>query len=196
MPKTNPTLFNAALEPIAGKLPGDIAAAVGRAVARHSYLEWLLGQVLYELLGISIKQGRAVVKRPAPAHYVAAIQGLYAHHKLDTPYPFAKLGQAVERADAARDALVDSVYMHDAERKRSPVYLVRGSWARGVDLDTVSRDAWPQAPVLDAALLGRYRDEIDAAVARAEKLRATTDKLLRRLHELRRTNPRLNRRRK
>lgn len=196
MQKTQPTQsrFNAGLEPIPHALPSEIAAAIGRIVSRHSYLEWLLGQVLYSLLEISIKQGRAVVRRPSPRECVAAVQGLYAFHKLETAYSFDALIRALERANDARDLLVDSVYMHDSNVARSPVILVRGTWARGVDLDTIRRDAWPDAPTLDAKLLGRLKDDVEAAIGRAERLRDTTDRLLRKLHERRRKDPRLNRR--
>jgi hypothetical protein len=194
MPKSR-SVFNSSLEPLDASLPDDIARSVGRLIARHSYMEWILGQVLYSLLEISIKQGRAVVRRPEPGQYVAAVQGLYAFHKLETTFNFDRLAQAIARADAACEALVKSVYMHDTDRKSSPIYLVRGSWSAGLDLDAVSRDAWPDTPVVDAALLEQLREEVEAAVARAQRLRATTDKLLRRMHEQRRTNPRLNRRR-
>jgi hypothetical protein len=193
MPKP-PTVFNSSLEPIDASLPDDIARSMGRIVARHSYMEWILGQVLYSLLEISIKQGRAVVRRPDPPQYAAAVQGLYAFHKLETTFKFERLAAAVARADAARDALVRSVFMRDTDRKSSPVFLVRGSWAAGLDLDAVSRDAWPDTPVVDAAFLAALREDVEAAVVRAERLRTTTDKLLRRMHEKRRTNPRLNRR--
>ena len=188
------THFISSLKPLTQSLPDDIARAVGRIVARHSYLEWVLGEVLYSLLEISIKQGRAVVKRPEPRQYAAAIEGLHRFHKLDSSFKFDKLARELARADAVRDALVQSVFMRDADRKDSPVYLVRGSWSLGWDLDAVSRDAWPDTPVVDAALLGGYREDVETAVGRAEKLRSLTDKLLRKLHEQRRTNPRLNRR--
>lgn len=193
MPKTPPR-FNAALEPIDDPLAADLAASLGRIVARHSYLEWIRGQVLYSLMEISIKQGRAVVQRPSPREFVAAVQGLHAFHKLDSTFDFEKLARALERADAARDALVGSVYMADGDGKRSPVFMVRGPWALGQDLETVRRDAWPETPALDERLLGKLRADVEAAIRRAEKLRETTDRLLRRLHELRRKDPRLNRR--
>jgi hypothetical protein len=186
--------FISSLKPLTSSLPDDISRSVGRIVARHSYLEWVLGEVLYSLLEISIKQGRAVVKRPAPRQYAAAIEGLFRFHKLESAFKFDKLARELERADAARDALVQSVFMRDTDRKDSPVCLVRGSWSLGWDLEAVSRDAWPATPVVDAALLGGFRDDVEAAVGRAEKLRSLTDKLLRKLHEQRRTNPRLNRR--
>lgn len=195
MRKASP-VFVSSLHPITQSLPDDIARSVGRTVARHSYLEWLLGQVLYSLLEISIKQGRAVVRRPDPHQYSAAIQGLFAFHKIETAFKFDKLARELDRADAARDSLTQSVFMRDTDRKDSAVFMVRGSWSRGLDLEAVSRDAWPETPVVNAALLAGLRDDVEKAVRRAETLRDTTDKLLRRLHERRRTNPRLNRREK
>jgi hypothetical protein len=192
--KRSQPVFNSSLEPLDASLPDDIARSVGRIIARHSYMEWVLGQVLYSLLEISIKQGRAVVRRPDPPQYAAAVEGLFAFHKLATTFKFDRLAAAIGRADAARDALVRSVFMRDTDRKNSPVFLVRGSWSAGLDLEAVSRDTWPDTPVVDAAFLASLRDDVEAAVTRSERLRDTTDKLLRKLHEQRRVNPRLNRR--
>ncbi len=188
------TIFNSALEPLASSLPDDISRAIGRIVARHSYMEWILGQVLFGLLEISIKQGRAVVQRPAPRQYAATVQGLYAFHKLPDKVNFTRLAEALERAEAARDTLVNSVLMSDPGTRASPVYLVRGSWSRGSDLECISQDAWPETPVATASYLAQLRDDVEDAVKRAEKLRDTTDILLRKSHEQRRTNPGLNRR--
>ena len=187
--------FNPALEPISQPLPAGIAESIGRTIARHSYLEWVLGQVLYSLLEISIKQGRKIVQRPEPRQYVAAVEGLLAFHKLETKFKFAELDRRIAAADRARDALAHSVYMQDVNGPAGRVHLVRGSWALSHADDTVSKDRWPDAPAIDRALLQSMRDDVEAAVKRAEKLRDETDRLLRKLHDERRTNPRLNRRR-
>ena len=187
--------FNAALEPIEFPLPAAIAEGIGRIVARHSYLEWLLGQVLYSLLEISIKHGRKVVQRPDPRQYVAAVEGLFAFHRIESRFDFAALGRRIDAADGVRDALAHSVYMHDVNARGTRVHLVRGSWAFGVVDESVRRDTWPETPVVDAALLGRMAAIVEAAVTGAEKLRDETYRQLRRLHEARRTDPRLNRRR-
>jgi hypothetical protein len=192
MPKTS--VFNAALEPSTDVLPASIAESVGRTIARHSYLEWVLGQVLYSLLEISIKQGRKVVQRPAPRAYASAVQGLFAFHKLETGFDFADFARRLERADRSRNALASAVYMRDVNSRALKLHLVRGSWAIDDDADVVSRDGWPDTPVLDRATLARLRKDVEDAVARAEKLQALTDKLLRQLHERRRTNPAFNRR--
>lgn len=194
MAKESPR-FNAALEPIDSTLPASIAENVGRVIARHSYLEWVMGQVLYSLLEISIKQGRKVVRRPEPRQYVAAVQGLFAFHELETGYDFVALGRRIEAADRARDALAHSVYMRDVNVRGDRVHLVRGSWALDHPDESVSRDIWPEAPVVDRTLLTRLRRDVEDAIKAAEGLQEETDRRLRQLHDARRTNPRLNRRR-
>ena len=195
MARNTASRFNAALEPLDSTLPAGIAESVGRIIARHSYLEWVMGQVLYSLLEISIKQGRKVVRRPEPRQYVAAVQGLFAFHEIETSFDFASLGKRIEAADRARDALAHSVYMVDVNVRGDRVHLVRGSWALDHPDESVSRDVWPEAPVVDRALLTRMRREVEDAIHSAEKLKEEIDGQLRRLHDARRTNPRLNRRR-
>src|SRR3954464_8441006 len=113
MTRKTTTTFNAALEPLTDVLPASIAETIGRTIARHSYLEWVLGQVLYSLLEISIKQGRKVVQRPSPRAYVAAVEGLFVFHKLDSTFDFTDFARRLDRADRVRDALAHSVYMRD-----------------------------------------------------------------------------------
>ncbi|HET9653331.1 MAG TPA: hypothetical protein VFP36_14115 [Usitatibacter sp.] len=194
MPKKTP-VFNPALEPITQPLPETIAASIGRTIARHSYMEWVLGQVLYSLLEISIKQGRAVVQRPQPRQYVASIQGLCAFQKIDCKFDFDGLTHRVEAADRARDALVHSVYMRDIGTDSDRVFLVHGSWARPNEAEVIRTGEWPDTPVLDRAFLSNARKMMDDAVKSAEELQALVGALLRQLHELRRTNPKYNRRR-
>ena len=195
------SVFNAALEPLAAPLPAAIAQSIGHGIARHSYIEWLLGQVLYSLLEISIKQGRKVVQRPEPRQYAAAVQGLFAFHKIETSFKFDDFAKRLEKADRARDALAHSVYMRDTNSRGTKIHLVRGSWALPAvdvvpgDVETIARDQWPDTPIVDKALLEALREDIEDGVKQAEKLQAVTDKALRELHEARRTNPRFNRRR-
>ena len=194
MPKKNP-VFNPALEPVTQPLPEAIAASIGRTIARHSYMEWVLGQVLYSLLEISIKQGRAVVQRPQPRQYAASIQGLCAFQRIECKFDFDDLSLLVDAADRVRDALVHSVYMRDVNVRSERIHLVHGSWARPHEVDIIRTGEWPQTPALDRAFLANARKVVEDAVKRAEDLQKLIDALLRQLHEMRRTNPKYNRRR-
>ena len=187
MPKKVMT-FNAALEPLADGLPEAFAAAIGAMVARHAYLDWVLGQVMYDLMEISIKQGRVIMKMPRPKVYIAAVKELFEFHSLEARFDFADLGEKLELADCAVRELTRSVYMRDTSSRKVSVQLVRSPWDPGPGGDTQ-----PEAQVVDERFLARRRKEVDDAVKAAEKLRTLTDKLLRESHA-RRARPGFDRR--
>jgi hypothetical protein len=180
MPRKSIT-FNAALEPLTQPLPSDIAAGVGAIVQRHAYLDWLLGQVMYSLMEISIKQGRVIMKLPRPRVYIAAVKELFEFHGLATRYDFDALAQCLEGAENARRELTRSVYMRDTDSRALRIQLVRSPWDPGPGGDTQ-----PEDQVLDARHLAKKRKDVEDAIQRAEKLRAVTDKQLRILHHSRR----------
>jgi hypothetical protein len=179
MPK-KPVTFNAALEPLAADLPEALAAAIGNATARHAYLDWVLGQIMYDLMEISIKQGRVIMKLPRPRVFIAAVKELFEFHGLEVKYDFDDLAVALERAHNACRELSRSVYMRDTNRDKLSVQLVRSPWDPGP-----GGDLQPEAQLLDAKFLAAKRKDVEDAVKAAEKLRALTDKLLLESHEQR-----------
>jgi hypothetical protein len=187
MPRKESRL-NPALEPITKALPTALAAAIGQVVARHAYLEWVLGQVMYDLMEISIKQGRVILKFPRPGQYIAAVRDLFDFHGLETTMSLEDLARKLDVADRTRNVLTRSTYMRDPDH-RSVVVIARSTWDPGPGGETQ-----PETEVVDGAFMERCRKNVDAAVDLAEKLRAMTDDLLRQLHERRRTLPRLDRR--
>ena len=180
-----------ALAPIAAPLPATVAAAIGNAIARHSYLDWVLGQVLYSLMEISAKQGRVVVRPPKPAEYVRAVCDLYAFLKLETRFDVDGLARRLERADAARHVLARCVYMRDLEGSDRGIRLGLGPWASSHE---AAKSIAIEGARVDRAFLAKRRGEIEDAITRAERLQSTTDRLLRALHERRRVDRRWNRR--
>jgi hypothetical protein len=180
--------FNAALEPLDTDPPPEVAASIGATVARHAYLDWVLSQVMYSLMEISIKQGRVIMKLPRPRVYIAAVKELFEFHDLPIRFDFEKLAQKLEIADCARRELTRSVYMRDTNAKGLSIQLVRSQWDPGP-----GGDVQPEAQVVDAKFLAAKRAEVDDAVTAAEKLRAATDKALRDSHE-KRSRPGMDRR--
>ncbi len=189
MPRKSVT-FNAALEPLASDLPEKLAAAVGNTIAHHSYLDWVLGQVMYDLMEISIKQGRVIMKLPRPRVFVAAVKELFEFHGLDAKFDFEDLAVKLEIADCASRELARSIYMRDTNSESLSVQIARSPWDPGP-----GGDLQPEAQVLDAKFLAAKRKEVDDAVKSAEKLRALTDKLLLDSHE-RRAHPGYDRRKR
>ncbi|HSS29071.1 MAG TPA: hypothetical protein VLJ84_13965 [Usitatibacter sp.] len=185
-----PPTFNAALEPLTGELPREAAAAVGNLVARHMYLDWLLGQVMYDLMEISIKQGRVIMKLPRPGVFVAAVKDLFDFHGLDAPFDFDTFAEKLEAAHVACRELTRSVYMADDRGTAGVIHLVRSPWDPGP-----GGHLQPETQRVDAKMLATKRREVEDAISSAEKLRALTDKLLRDSHA-KRARPGFDRRRK
>jgi hypothetical protein len=169
------TSVNTALEPRTAPLPDEAAAAVGALVARHTYLDWVLGQVMYNLMEISIKQGRVIMKLPRPRVYIAAVRELLDFHELNVKFDFEALAGKLEAADRARRELTRSIYMTDSDD--GTIHLSRSPWDPGPGGDTQ-----PESQSLDARYLAARRRDVDDAVAAGEKLRALVDKSLRNKH--------------
>lgn len=186
-----PRVLARALAPVTAPLPAATAAAIGNAIARHSYLDWVLGQVLYSLMEISVKTGRVVVRPPRPSEYVRAVCDLFAFHKLEARFDFDGLARRLERADAARHVLARCVYMRDLDSSREEIRVGLGPWASSHE---AAKAIAAENARVDGSFLAKRRREIEDAVERAEKLQALTDRLLRELHEKRRNDRRFNRR--
>ena len=176
MPKKLMT-FNAALEPLTDDLPDALAASIGTTIARHAYLDWVLGQVMYDLMEISIKQGRVIMKMPRPRVFIAAVKELFEFHSLDAKFDFDDLAEKLELADCVIREITRSVYMRDTGSRKVRIELVRSPWDPGP-----GGDQQPEAQPLDEKFLAKRRKEVDDAVKAAEKLHALTDRLLRESH--------------
>ena len=187
MPKRS-TTFNAALEPLTQPLPAEIAVGVGSIIQRHTYLDWLLGQVMYDLMEISVKQGRVIMKLPRPRVYIAAVKELFEFHGLAPRYDFDGLARRLEAADSTVRELVRSIYMRDTDSASVSVHLARSPWDPGP-----GGELQPESQPVDARFLAAKRKEVEKAVKAAEKLRALTDKLLLDSHK-RRSRPGFDRR--
>jgi hypothetical protein len=174
------------LDPHTKPLPNALAAAIGQIVARHAYLEWVLGQVMYSLMEISIKQGRVILKYPRPGQYVAAIRDLFDFHGIQPRVSLEELSRKVDAADRARNVLTRSTYMTGG---KGVVVLARSLWDPGPGGETQ-----PETQVVDDAFIEGCRKRMETAVAAAEKFKATTGDVLRALHERRRTQRNLDRR--
>jgi hypothetical protein len=189
MPEKDPLLASS-LEPVTRALPAAVAGAIGQIVARQAYLEWVLGQVMYDLMEISIKQGRVILKFPRPGQFIAAVRDLYDFHALTPGMSLEDLSRKLDVADRTRTVLTRSIYMR-SRGKTNEIVIARSPWDAGP-----GSEAQPEIQVVDDDFLARCKKNVESAVEAAEKLQATTDELLRKLHERRRTQRNLDRREK
>src|SRR3954469_23533986 len=123
------TAVNTALEPLSKPLGTEAASAVGALIARHTYLDWVLGQVMYNLMEISIKQGRVIMKLPRPRVYIAAVRELLEFHQLRMKFDFEALARKLEAAESARREITRSIYMTDSDS--GEIHLARSPWDPG-----------------------------------------------------------------
>jgi hypothetical protein len=164
--------INTALEPLTAALPAETAAAVGALIARRTYLDWVLGQVMYNLMEISIKQGRVIMKLPRPRVYIAAVKELLEFHEIGFRFDFERLAGRLEAADSARREITRSIYMVHSDTEA--IHLARSPWDPGPGGDTQ-----PESQALDARYVAAKKKDIEGAIEAAEKLRAIVDKRLR-----------------
>lgn len=183
-------LLASSLEPVTKPLPAGIAAAIGQIIAREAYIEWVLGQVMYSLMEISIKQGRVILKYPRPGQYIAAIRDLYDFHGIESAVSLEDLSRKLDVADRTRNVLTRAVYMR-VPGKKNEILIARSPWDPGP-----GGESQPETQVVDDDFLEHCRKNMEMAVAAAEKFQATTNDLLRRLHERRRTLRELDRRKR
>jgi hypothetical protein len=174
------------LEPLTKPLPASLARAIGQLIARQAYLEWVLGQVTYNLMEISTRQGRVMLKLPRPGQFIGAIRELYDFHGIEARLSLEELARKLDASDRTRTVLTRSTYMRG---EKGQVILARSLWDPGPGADTQ-----PDLQVLDDEFFAGCRKTVEAAVASAEKLQSTTNDLLRSLHERRRTQRNLDRR--
>ena len=190
MPR-RPAMFSTDLVPLTQPLPASIAAAVGTTLARHAYLDWVLGQVMYSLMEISIRQGRVILKLPRPRQYIAAVHDLFDFHGIQSEYNFEQLARRLEAAERVRALLTRSTYMREMGARAPRIHLARALWDPGP-----GGEVQPETQRVDRAFLGARRKEVEAAIASAERLRSLINRELRALHERRRKSKRLDRRKR
>jgi hypothetical protein len=190
MPRKS-AMFSTDLVPLTQPLPASIAASIGTMLARLAYLDWVLGQVMYSLMEISIKQGRVILKLPRPRQYLAAVQDLFDFHRIGADFDFERLAKRLEVAERVRALLTRSTYMREMGSREPRIQLARALWDPGPGGETQ-----PETQRVDRAFLAARRKEVEAAIASAEKLRSLIDRELRALHERRRKSKRLDRRKR
>lgn len=185
-PKTKKAAFPPAdMVPLAEKLRQSMAASIGRTIARHSYMDWILASVLHEALGISIKQGRLAVRAPPPNNYVRLLTDLMAFHRVKINIQ-GSFVTAFTKADAARNDLAHSLYMRGGDGKIY-IQLVRGSWDLEPDVVNEKRAVTPESRLVDRAFLTEKRKDVEVGIKAAKLLDAQIRALLQALNGARRT---------
>lgn len=191
-------VFKGGKAPVAMQLRQSAAASIGRTIARHSYMQWRQAAILYALLGISIKQGRAAeIRVPSPSRYVGMVRDLLMFHRAALQgFAYGALRTALEHADTARNILAHSIFLLDKETGQLRIQIVRGAWELEHDVLTVSRALQPEGRTVNAAFLLEQRKAVENGLAGVETLAALIGETMRDLNAMREGHPNADRRRK
>jgi hypothetical protein len=180
--------------PIARELPPGLAATVGRIIARHSYLDWLLANILYALLSIPIKQGRVAIKIPPPPLYVRTVSDLLAFLRLHLAFNLEALERKLVAAEQARNILCHSVFTRDARSGKIHIELVSGAWDEAEDVEAARKNIRSESLAVTRAFLAGKRAAIEDAIEATRHFAGRVNDGLQALNEIRRTRRTMDRR--
>jgi autonomous glycyl radical cofactor GrcA len=142
-------------------------------------MQWRQAKILYILLGISIKQGRAAeIRVPAPSAYIRMVRDLFMFHRATLRFNFNGFRKAVEAADFARNILAHSVYLVDKQTRELRIQIVRGNWELEHDVVTVSRAIQPEARTVNREFLLEQRAAVEAGIVAVEVLGRLVDQAM------------------
>ena len=180
--------------PIAQELPSGIAASIGKMIARHSHLEWMLANILYALLSIPISQGRVAVKIPPPRLYITTVADLLVSLRLHLDFNLAALERKLLAADNARNILCHSIFVRDTRSRKLHIQLASGSWDEGDDVETARKNLRGDNVEVTRAFLAEKRAAIEDGIDATRRFADRVSDGLQALNESRRNRRTLDRR--
>jgi len=115
--------------PVVTNLPASMHREIGRVIVLHSHLEYIMGRIVQELLGIDPKQSRVAVREPRGKEVfnmiceLAELRGVSISEK-----EYKSLVDALDSTKQQRDALGHGVWMREPDSNRLFLRLLHGSW--------------------------------------------------------------------
>lgn len=150
--------------------PDDISVLVGRVVAHWSFLEWLLRQCTYTLLGVSDRFGRIAVRDPRPEEHVRMIQELMELAGFSTSIKLSDLMEDLRALKNLRDSIVHGVWTENVDTGRLTISIDSGTWSPPKLTGKVSRRVVPEARGIDAEGLETVCSGIHDCILRVQRL--------------------------
>ncbi len=146
-------------------LPADISQELGNIVSRWAYLERLLKQVIYLLVGINETWGRIVIRTDRADGQITMIEDmltLSSIHWESTP-TLTQFKQAIGDIERIRDTLVHGTWISDSENKLR-VISIGGRWNFGPNSPRITRRMFPNAPEVTKDSMREVRAQIEQAI--------------------------------
>jgi hypothetical protein len=114
--------------PITRDLPSSLYREIGRVIAAHALVEWMLVRIIYQLLGLKPVEGRIAVRQPRTTDCVDMITDLLTLNKLTVNTDMVALRKALDKCCSERDALAHGIWMKDESTGEIFLRLSSGNW--------------------------------------------------------------------
>jgi hypothetical protein len=114
--------------PVVRNLPPNLMREIGRVIFFHSYVEWRLGLIIYDILHVTKVLGRLVAKDARTMDRFDLICDLVSLKDVKTDVDLVRLRKSLVSATTQRDFLAHGTWVRDPKTKVFLLHLVRGSW--------------------------------------------------------------------
>jgi hypothetical protein len=159
-------------------LPADLAASLGRMIARHSLLENKLATCLYRAARVGAKIGRVAFANPRGSDILERIREVSQVTNLEhwmSKFPWGAFKKTLDDLKTRRDLIAHGVWLRDADTKKYSVIVTGGKWpAATPNARGMSRRIYPELRLVTPSDLRTLRSDIDKAIEEA----LTLDRLI------------------
>lgn len=150
---------------IVDNLPPDVAQELGNIVARWAYVEQLLKQLVFTLVGINDIWGRVVIRTDRADGHITMVEDLLtlSGKRIESDPTPTQFKVSLGKLERTRDMLVHGTWISD-EQSRLRVISIGGKWNLGPKQPRVTRRMFPNAPVVTKDSLVEVRTGIEEAI--------------------------------
>jgi len=153
-------------------LPASMTRGMGRLLVADSYLDLVLIQIVYDLTGVSQKEGRLAIREPRTIERLDMIVDLAHIHKVAITTNLKLLREAIVKSSSNRDLISHGIWFREPQTGRFLVRRLRGFWPKGKDGSKLSRRTMPQGEPIDEDELAVMLAISEAAIEWVEDLHA------------------------
>lgn len=114
--------------PVVRDLPPNLMREIGRVIFSHSYVEWRLGLIIYDILHVTRVLSRLVPRDPRAMDQFDLICDLVSLKNVKTGVDLIRLRKSLLSATSQRDLLAHGTWVRDPKTNAFLLRLVRGSW--------------------------------------------------------------------
>lgn len=152
-------------------LPTNFAAALGRVIARHSYLELFLSTCLYRMLGVTDAVGRIAIGTPRGSEILDRMLQLGKTEGLEfQPFQWDEFRTILNEVKRDRDIFAHSAWIYHTKARRYFLYVTRGKTATQRNAPSNDRRLFPEGVPASLLALRTLRKKIEKAIRQAEAL--------------------------